>query len=325
MSISGARSPAAFMPILKPDAAPRVTVLLALRNGAAFLPAQLDSLAIQTLPPALILASDDGSTDGTAAIFRAFAARQPRDSARLTTGPMRGGTANFLHLLTLAPPEADVTALCDQDDVWLPEKLRRAATALHGIAEPALYGARSHEVDAALRHPRLSRAMPPPWNFAHALAQNFAGGNTMVLNAAALALVKSCLPGLPEPVVHDWFLYQLIAGAGGRIVFDDTPVLLYRQHQGNLIGAAGGIGAKLTRARAMFSGTFSDWSDHNIAALRHCKAALTADARARLEDFATHRHSSLAARLKMLRRTGMHRKGALNQTGLWLAALLGKI
>ena len=238
---------------------------------------------------------------------------------------MRGGTANFLHLLALAPADADFTAFSDQDDVWLPEKLLRASQALKGITGPALYGARSFETDAMLGHPRRSRAMPPPWNFAHALAQNFAGGNTMLLNAAALALVRSCLPGLPEPVVHDWFLYQLIAGAGGRIIFDDAPVLFYRQHPGNLIGAAGGIGAKLSRARAMFSGTYTEWSDRNIASLRHCKTSLTPASRALLDDFATHRHASLFARLKMLRRTAMHRKGRLNQAGLWLAALLGRI
>lgn len=300
-------------------------MLLALRNGAAFLDAQLASLAAQNLQPTLILASDDGSTDGTAALFRGFAGGRPPDSARLMPGPMRGGTANFLHLTARAPAEADVTAFCDQDDVWLPEKLFRAATALAGISGPALYGARSHETDAALARPRLSRAMPPPWNFAHALAQNFAGGNTMALNAAALALVKRCLPGLPEPVVHDWFLYQLIAGAGGKIIFDDAPVLLYRQHPGNMIGAAGGLGAKLSRARAMFSGTYTEWSDRNIATLHHCRAALTPENRRLLDDFARHRHAALPARLKMLHRTGMHRKGRLNQIGLWTAALLGKL
>ena len=299
--------------------------MLALRNGAAYLGAQLDSLAAQSLPPVLILASDDGSTDGSAAIFRKFAARLPPGAARLVSGPRRGGTANFLQLLALAPADADFTAFSDQDDVWLPEKLFRAAAALRGITEPALYGARSYETDAALKNPRLSREMPPPWGFGHALAQNFAGGNTMVLNAAALALAKPCLQGLPEPVVHDWFLYQLIAGAGGLVVFDDAPVLYYRQHPGNMIGAAGGIGPKLSRARAMFSGTYTEWSTRNIASLRHCRALLTADSRALLDDFAAHRHASLPARLKMLRRTGMHRKGKLNQAGLWLAALLGRI
>lgn len=299
-------------------------MLLALRNGAAYLQAQLDSLAAQSLPPALILASDDGSTDATTAVFSAFADSHP-GTTRLVTGPMRGATANFLHLIALAPPDADCTAFCDQDDVWLPEKLSRAAQALAGISGPALYGARSYEVDAALLHPRLSRAMPPPWSFAHALAQNFAGGNTMVLNAAALALVKAQLPGLPLPIVHDWFLYQLISGAGGRIVFDDAPVLLYRQHPGNMIGAAGGLGAKLDRAWAMISGTYTEWSDRNIASLRHCRAALTPEARRVLDDFAYHRNAYLPARLNMLRRNGIHRKGMLNQAGLWFAALANRI
>ena len=33
----------------------------------------------------------------------------------------------------------------------------------------------------------------------------------------------------------------------------------------------------------------------------------------------------VAARLALLRKTGLHRKGRLNQTSLWLAAALGKL
>ena len=306
--------------------APDITVLIALHNGAGFLGEQLQSLATQTHGPGLILGSDDASTDATRAIFERFAAGPSRDRpTRLIAGPARNGTANFLHLLAQLGPDTDLAALCDQDDVWLPEKLARAAAALAPIADPAIYGARSWEVDAALGNPRLSRDVHAPLNFAHALVQNFAGGNTMVLNRAAIDLVQRCLPGMPEPSVHDWWLYQLIAGAGGKVIFDVEPVLLYRQHAGNQIGAAGGTCAKLARFVAMLGGTYARWNRQNIAALEHCRAELTAEAAAILDDFTAHRQGTLAQRVAMIRRTRLHRKGAVDHAGLWLATILGRL
>ena len=304
----------------------RVTVLIALWNGGAFLTAQLESLAAQTREVDLIVASDDGSQDNTTEIFAGFTERLTKGQTRLISGPATGGTTNFLHLLAQVGPETDLAALCDQDDVWLPDKLARAAAALAPFADqPALYGARTWEVDAALGHPRLSRNVPVPLNFAHALAQNFAGGNTMVLNRAAIDLVQRCLPGMPEPSVHDWWLYQLIAGSGGTVIFDVEPVLLYRQHDGNQIGAAGGAHAKWTRFVAMLGGTYARWNQQNIAALSHCRAELTTKAAAILDDFAAHRQGTLVQRIAMIRRTGLHRKGAVDHAGLWLAAIVGRL
>lgn len=311
---------------LDPGRPGSTVVLLALFDGAAHLAEQLASIAAQSHSPALILGSDDGSSDETRAVFARFAAGYSAGRAQLVDGPARGATANFLSLLARVGPGPDFVALSDQDDVWLPDKLARAIAALAPQGDrPALYGARSWETDERLQHPRLSRAMPAPLNFAHALVQNFAGGNTMVLNRAALDLVQRCLPGLPEPVVHDWWLYQLIAGAGGEIIFDEAPVLYYRQHADNQIGAAGSLRAKLARARAMLGGTYADWNARNIAALTHCAAELTPAARALLADFAAQRAAGLAGRLSLLRRHGLHRKGWLNQAGLWLAALLGRM
>lgn len=304
---------------------PAVTVLLATRNGGKYLRAQLDSLATQTLPPARVMISDDGSTDDTRAIIRAFAAECPAIRVSLLDGPGLGAAMNFRFLLMQAPEETGFVALCDQDDVWLPDKLARAVRMLAGTGEPALYCARSWEWDEKRDRRHLSRPAPPRPGFRHALVQNIAGGNTMLLNRAALALMREAGREVRELVVHDWWIYQVLSGAGARVVHDDRPVLLYRQHAGNLIGANRGLPAKLRRLGFMLAGGYREWTRINIENLNAARHLLTPEAREILDLFAKNRDGSLPERLAMLRRTGLHRHGRLAQAALYLAALLRRL
>lgn len=307
----------------------KVTVLLGLYNGGASLRPQLDSYLAQTLKPHRIIASDDGSTDGSRAVFDRFAkeAAAVGVDCHLIDGPASGLTANFLHLLAQPAPDTAYVALSDQDDIWLPGKLEDAVHRLAPYREtPALLGTRSWEWFPQTDQRQLSRPIPGPYPFCHALTQNFAGGNTMMLNQAGLRLVLHALP--PQdcaPAVHDWWLYQVLSGAGGAVLFSDTPHILYRQHGANQIGANRGLRSRITRLNAMLRGTYHQWNTQNIAALQSAKPLLTPEALEILEHFTAARCGTLPARLRMLRETGLHRKGAVNQVSLWLAAAMGKL
>ncbi|MGI8547659.1 MAG: glycosyltransferase family 2 protein, partial [Gemmatimonadaceae bacterium] len=74
-------------------------------------------------------------------------------------------------------------------------------------------------------------------SFENAVVQNVATGCTIVINPAACKLLVSRLPTAVD--MHDWWVYQAIA-AVGDVIFDDQPSILYRQHGGNVVGAAGG-------------------------------------------------------------------------------------
>ena len=312
-----------------PDiAAPHVMVLLATYQGNDKLQPQLDSYLGQSLKPARIVISDDGSNDGTQERLQRFRDRAAAVGVgcELLRGPQRGLTANFFSLLARPGPETTYAALSDQDDIWLPDKLARAVAALAPLgARPALLGTRSWEWHDDSGRRTLSRPVPPPHDFRHALVQNFAGGNTMVLNRAALDLVQRALPRIDGAAVHDWWLYQLVSGAGGAVILDEVPQILYRQHRRNQIGANASLRSKLTRFRAMLNGTYRAWNDQNIAALQANADLLTPEARALLERFARDRHGPLPARLAMLRATGLRRKGRINQSVLWLAAALKRL
>ena len=111
---------------------PPITVLMATRNGARFLGEQLDSLERQSFADWRLMVSDDGSDDGTWAMLETFLGRIGADRASLFRGPEMGATANFLSLIARTGPQDGCVAFCDQDDIWLPDKLARAAEALAG-------------------------------------------------------------------------------------------------------------------------------------------------------------------------------------------------
>lgn len=308
-----------------------VTVLLALYQGTEHLDAQLQSYVEQDLPPARVIASDDNQGDGTGERFQRFADHAAGPTHwTLLPGPKRGLTANFLHLLSAVDPEeADFIALSDQDDIWLPEKISSAVEILNAAttlgSRPMLLGTRSWEWIPELDQKRLSRSIPAPLDFTHALVQNFAGGNTMVLNRAALRLVQRALPDTPIPAMHDWWLYQLISGAGGEVLLDSEPRLLYRQHADNQVGANSTLGSKIRRFSQMLSGTYRQWMDQNLAALHHHEALLTPENARLLARVSHDRDATLPRRLQMLRQTRIHRKGRANQTALWIAAALRRM
>jgi len=77
------------------------------------------------------------------------------------------------------------------------------------------------------------------------LVENIAVGCTMVLNRKAIDLL--CSQRLPKEVyIHDWWCYLVIA-CFGDVVFDDRPLIQYRQHGGNIIGATASYWVALKR------------------------------------------------------------------------------
>ncbi|HXV01888.1 MAG TPA: glycosyltransferase family 2 protein [Caulobacteraceae bacterium] len=214
---------------------PKVAVLLSTYNGEAFLAAQLDSLLAQESVSLEVFARDDGSSDGTLAILERYSPHWPALATPIG-GHNLGPAQSFLALLAAAPGDFDYYAFCDQDDVWLPGKLARAASRL-GVVEgkPALYCSRVICADENLR-PLGERWIRGDNRFEHLLYENIAFGTTVVLNAAARSGIVSKPLG-PGPIMHDWWC-ALWTAAFGEIVHDDRWAgVLYRQHGRNVLGA----------------------------------------------------------------------------------------
>jgi len=303
-----------------------VAILLCTRNGERFLAEQLDSIARQTHGAWTLWASDDGSTDRTRAILAAYRTQWGADKLRILDGPGAGAAANFLSLACNPAVAADYFAYADQDDVWDPDKLARALAALAPLpaAAPALYLSRSRLIDATGRELGLSRRHARPPSFRNALVQNIGGGNTMVFNAAARAVLAAAGPGV-EVVVHDWWTYMAVTGVGGTVISDPLPSLSYRQHGANQIGANRGLAARAARAGRLLDGRFRAWTDTNLKALAALESRLTPDNAEVLRRFRAARAAPLWPRLIGLARSGIYRQTLLDNLGLYLAAALNRL
>lgn len=306
--------------------ADQVAILLCTYQGQAFLADQLASLGAQTHQNWTLFISDDGSRDGTLALIDDFRQKWGESRVHLLAGPRQGFVANFLSLTCHPEVRADYYAYADQDDIWDADKLERALAWLRTVdpSRPALYCSRTRLIDGVGQpigeSPQFNRSPA----FANALVQNIAGGNTMVFNNPAMALMRTVGPQA-DVAAHDWLTYQVISGCGGEVHYDHRPSLQYRQHDGNLIGANRSFSARLSRVRQLAQGRLRDWNTRNLRALEPLHDHLSEDSRRRLNRFSQARQASLPGRISGLYRSGVYRQTTLGNLGLLAAAIFNKI
>lgn len=303
---------------------PLVAVLLCTFNGASFLQEQLRSLAEQQHRNWRLHASDDGSNDATLAILQNFAVEHP-GQVTIKSGPRRGSSENFLSLATDASINADFYAFSDQDDIWMSDHLSRAIGVLRQISAnvPAFHCGRTKLITDDGAPIGLSLLFSRKPSFRNAIMQSIAGGNTMVFNRAARQLLIAARGA--EPVAHDWWLYQLVTGAGGHVHYDADPTVCYRQHDTNQLGSNIGWRQRARRLRMLLSGRFSRWTTQNLRALQAAGALLTPDSREVLQHVAGMQHGSLAARIKSYGHSGIYRQTLAGSVALALAVILRRV
>jgi glycosyltransferase involved in cell wall biosynthesis len=302
---------------------PVVNILLATYQGEAYLKEQLDSLATQTYPYWRLYVSDDGSTDDTLSIIESFS-QTTTNPVTVFQGPCIGVTRNFLNLIGKMPSErgGDLYAFCDQDDVWLPDKLTSAVGHYKKQtlkkSETYLYCGATKIVDANLNFKTLSQKRPKPPSFGNALVQNLASGNTMVFNAALLNLMK--LVRVENVVIHDWLAYQVATGCKGVVYYERTPYLLYRQHSLNVIGSNSGFKARIARLHALSNGEIRKWADQTQAAIDSIDIYLKPSAAELLRSFKEVRcEKNVLIRVKKYYKSALIRQTFLGRISLTIA------
>ncbi|WP_299843545.1 glycosyltransferase [uncultured Paracoccus sp.] len=305
---------------------PPVTILLAVYNGGLHLSEQLDSFAAQERGDWRLIISDDGSTDDSRAICAGFQTRYGAERVRLIDGPGGGATRNFLHLIEAAPAGVPL-AFSDQDDVWLPQKMARAAAHLAGREGPALYCARTMICDANLQNRTPSRHFTRPHGFRNALVQACTPGNSSVFTPAAAALLKcSAVAAIQNRVeAHDWWAYQVVSGAGGEVIFDPEPSLLYRQHASNVMGRNDTASGRWRRLTMLMQGDFGSWLAANVDALAAVPDLLTPENSRVLAGFNRMLTLSGPLALREISRLGLYRQTGSGDVALRLAAVTGRL
>lgn len=221
-----------------------VSVAMCTCNRERFVVETLEALAAQTRLPDEVVIGDDRSTDRTCKLIEDFARRAPFP-VRLHHNEARYNLAGN-YSRTIGRTTGDVVALCDDDDVWLPDKLEAQATALEATDGPLLvFG------DAILADERLAPKGGTFWDlerflegarqqardqglFPVQLRTNVALCSTVAFTAELKALA---LP-IPDVWKPDWWLSSL-AAALERVDWIPRPVMHYRLHASNRRGVKG--------------------------------------------------------------------------------------
>ena len=225
----------------------RLSVAMCTFNGETYLRAQLDSILAQSVPVDEIIVADDGSTDGTREILESYRARLPQLFQLHFQQTNRGTVGNFEFVLERCT--GDIIFLCDQDDVWDPEKVAamtqrmRQTRCLLLFTDGRLIGPTGAPLEASLwerfKFTPLRRLL---WRWVPGVALLDLLNNNNKVTGATVAmrslLLESALPiRLPSGYWHDaWFAMH--AAAQDRLAFDSRRLVAYRIHPKQQVGVS---------------------------------------------------------------------------------------
>lgn len=225
----------------------KVTVLMATYNGEKYLDEQIQSIYDQTGVDVFLYVRDDRSTDKTCEILEKWCEKTKGDShfsMRYYVGDKGAGAAgSFMDLINTVPTDTEYYALSDQDDKWLPVKLRIGIEKVDELKKiagnelPLLYNSNTKRVGENLEETdNPFKKKYHTEKFGAALMQTAAGGLTFVFNLSLLKAVRKYMPN--EMPMHDRWIYLVCTALGGYAYYDENAYVLYRQHGGNVMGGS---------------------------------------------------------------------------------------
>lgn len=220
-----------------------ICVLLSTYNGEKYLGEQLESLRNQKGVELKILIRDDGSKDSTIEIIKKWQSEYPH-LIDFIQGENVGFARSFTQLLQSGVeryPDAEYYAFCDQDDIWLPEKLYEAVKSINyklqnKLADiPVCYASNLIIVNDKLEIiNKLFRKKITKIDKLNGLLNDYCTGCTMVFNKTAIQLYIGHEHKFLK--YHDKLL-GMICLFMGEFIYDNRSYIMYRQHGGNQIGA----------------------------------------------------------------------------------------
>ncbi len=205
----------------------KISVLIAVYNGEKYISRQLTSVLEQLGDNDEVIISDDNPSGGTFDVVEPFLSDSRIEYVH---GPQKGVDANKEFLLRQCT--GDVAFLCDQDDVWLPDKVSCVMRAIEGGACCVLHNA--YITDDKLRKSgkTLFEDRGAKTGLFHNIIRNCYTGACMALTRQAF---EAALPFPDDLPMHDQWL-GLVSEKVGRVELIEKPLLLYRRNEGSMTG-----------------------------------------------------------------------------------------
>lgn len=226
-----------------------VLIMLSVKDGEKYIEEQVISFFRQTHKNWQLLVMDDGSTDNSIEIIKNLFKKEKKEKKLTIISRKNQGYFVAFRSLAILAGKFDYYAWSDQDDVWNNNKIELGLRKIksHANNMPILYCSKSSIVNKDLKFIKPSNDLPENPLFKTSLLQNIASGHTMIFNSHSLNLFNSSKIPKNFSIPHDWLMFILVSGNGGKILTDNTQTVLYRQHKNNIIGYDEKILNKLRR------------------------------------------------------------------------------
>jgi len=218
----------------------KISVAMTTYNGQKFLKEQLDSILAQSRPVDELVVCDDGSVDDTVDILKEFAAGAPFSVRVVINEENLGSTKNFEKAMSVCT--GNIIILCDQDDVWLPDKVKILEDIF--LENPNCGMAFTDAVVVDETNRRLGKLWAG-FGFDKNRQkkvrvgkgfETFVRGN--VVTGATAAVTKSLFEEarpFPAKIIHDYWM-AMVAVLNGKLFFNDAVTVNYRKHSSQQLG-----------------------------------------------------------------------------------------
>lgn len=229
----------------------KVSIAMATYNGETYIKEQLDSLKNQIYPIDEVIIRDDQSKDSTVSIVKAYIETNGLTHWNIEVNrENKGFIGNFFGVVENTT--GDIIFMCDQDDVWKPNKVQEMVnylqahphvealnTAVLLIDEkgaPIPIKKRRGYCNANILHKVVKENEAEDIDFSFLVKGNVSPGCTMCITKS---LKEKILPFkelcVAHKFPHDWF-FNLVASLDHQVVFYNKPLTGYRMHENNTIG-----------------------------------------------------------------------------------------
>lgn len=207
----------------------KISVALAAYKGEQYIAEQLDSIIEQLGENDEIIVSDDYPQGDTCGIVQKYANKDKR--IKYIEGEGKGVVRNFENALKAC--SGDVIFLCDQDDVWLPEKVSCVMAEIKKGADIVLHDAAVTDGSLNITEPSFFAIHKSNVDYKSNLVRNTFVGCCMAFTRQVMLDTLPFPEGLP---MHDWWIALAAIKKGYKAVLLEKPLILWRRHGDNVTG-----------------------------------------------------------------------------------------
>lgn len=226
----------------------RISIAMTTYNGEKYIERQLESIIQQSRLPDECIISDDCSSDGTIGIIRTFIRKHCLSNWRLMCNDINMGYIEN-YRTALSYTTGDIVFLCDQDDIWLSNKIKDMVSIIENnkcivalCSSFNIIDNKDQKIAQALKlwttnngliSRRIGEGKTVHFNYKAILHSNISPGCTAAFRRNVIQKYLSM--DAAKLVPHDWALCVIAQGIGG-LYFWNEPTILYRLHESNTLG-----------------------------------------------------------------------------------------